>query len=549
MNQFLTAMNKTAKTWNDATSYVSSGNAVLDYFAKCGSYRGRTQEEVNADMARIFSEDPELALRVIFYNRMITRKTKGFFESETVQRGQGQCSEFIRSMIWLESNRPELLYNNLWLIPIIGKWGDLFYDGPSSKFFHYTNPSIVYKLISHGIADEYNRALIAKYLPKIRSRSNVKCDRHRRKNEWARGLCKYMEWNENQYRKFKSSPENMAHYWQRLICAGEWDRLDFNMIPGKALFKFVSGKGKDGKTILERHNLEKKFLTWIKDQGVAKFTGYPYELFLKAKNSNRSLIEKYTYDAQFEGLIELAKKNVDLEVLKRGVFCALDTSGSMGSMGHYGACDSVQPIDVCVGLGIYFSSLLEGHFKDHVIMFDFTSRILKLQGSFCEKADQIPANAMGSTNFQSVIDEICRVRRQNPNVPLEDYPEILLVVSDLQFNPISSGSSYSYGYNNYSQEQMNTNYEEAKKKLNAVGLPDITIIWWQVNGRFTGDVPSTMSDPGTVLISGMDGSIITSILGGQEKIIDKETGEVRKKNPYEAMIDCLNQEVLNKIQV
>ena len=40
---------------------------------------------------------------------------------------------------------------------------------------------------------------------------------------------------------------------------------------------------------------------------------------------------------------------------------------------------------------------------------------------------------MGSTNFQSVVDEIVRIRKSNPNIPLEDYPSTLLVVSDMQF--------------------------------------------------------------------------------------------------------------------
>ena len=551
-NLFTDALTKhDALTWNGAVSNSTSGNNVLDYFGKAGSYRGRKPEDISQSMANIFAEDPVLASKAVFYNRMITRKTKGFFESEVVQRGQGQVDEFVKSMAWLEVNNPDLLYHNLWLVPVVGAWNDLWYDGPGSGFYHYVKPEVVYQLIKYGLADEYNRALIAKYLPKIRSRKATKNDRHRRKNAWARGLCRYLGWSEKDYRNFKSNKEHAAHAWQRIACEGRWSELDFNTIPGKALFKLVSGKGKDGRTLIERHNLENKFLEWIKSQGVAKFTGYPYELFKKAKCRERSLIEKYTYDAQFEGLIQLAKKNVDPEVLKRGVFCALDTSGSMGYLGHYGysSGDTLQPIDVCVGLGIYFSSLLEGSFKDHVIMFSDRSQILKLKGSFCEKVDQVPDNAMGSTNFQSVIDEICRVRRDNPEIPVEDYPEILLVVSDMQFNPVAKPSDW-YGYNGGDIERdTKTNYEEAMRKLREVGLPDMTIIWWNVNGAHSTDFPSTIDDPGTVLISGMDGAIVTSILGGQEEVVDEQTGEKRKLNPYEQMVKALDQEVLNQIKV
>ena len=530
MNQFLDALNKTGKTWNEAVSYLSTQSTILDYFSKCGSYRNRTQEEVNADMARIFAEDSNLALKVVFYNRMITRKVKGLVKTETVQKGQGSKDEFVKSLVWLENNYPELLYKNLYLIPAVGCWKDLFYDSPTSKFFYYISPSKVYHLVEKCLQDPYNRALLAKYLPKIRSNRNIINDRHRRLNGWAKELCKYLDWNEKDYRKFKSNPDNVAHLWQRQACSNQWDSIDFNTIPGKALMKLMAF-GRDKKNTIERHNLELSFMDWISKQKIAKFTGYPYELYQKAKNSKRSLMQKYTFDRQFEGLIELAKQNVNPEVLKRGVLCALDTSGSMSSEYDFNPLSNLAPIDICIGLGIYFSSLLQGYFKDHVIMFDEQSRIVKLKGSFCDKVDQISreATAWGNTNFQSVIDEIVRVRRYNPNIPVEDYPQILLVVSDMQFDCVGS---------------VETNYEVVVRKLASVGLMPITLIWWQVNGRFTSDVPSTMSDADTILLSGYDSSIVTAILGSQE-IIDKTTGEKRKLNPYEQMLKVLDQEILN----
>jgi hypothetical protein len=540
MNMFLNSLgSKNTQTWNGAISNSTTGVTALDYFAKCGSYRGRTVPEVNSDMAVIFGSDPETALKIVFYNRMITRRVKGFNnETETVQRGQGQKDEFIKSLAWLENNHPELLYKNLWLIPVLSTWKDLWYDSAATNFHYYINTQRVYELVKAGLQSEYHRGLIAKYLPKIRSRRNIKNDRHRRLNVWARGLCEYLGWTEAQYRRFKSDPENSAHSFQRLMCAGEWDSLDFNTVSGKALFNLMSQKGKDHKNVIERHGLEDKYIKWIKSQPVAKFTGYPYELYQAAKKE-RNLAQKYTYDAQFDGLLEKAKDSVAPELLNKGVLCALDTSGSMGYMGHYGMGSGVvQPIDICVGLGIYFASLLEGHFHNHVIMFDSVSKFLKLEGdSFCGKCDQIAhsSTAWGSTNFQSVIDEIVRVRQANPNIPVEDYPEVLLVVSDMQFNPTTGSTE--------------TNYETAMRKLRAVGLPDMTIIWWNVNGRFSNDFASTNFDPGTVLISGFDGAIVTSILGGMEEVVDEKTGEKRKPTPEEMMMKALDQEILQRIEV
>lgn len=543
VNSFLNAMqSNNATTHNGAISHSTSGNLVLDYFSKSGMHRGRNSADVAADMARIFGEDKSLALKSIFYNRMVTRRAKGINENsitDKVQKGQGQKDEFVKSLEWLEKNHPEVLYKNLSLVPIVGCWKDLWYDSAASNYSFYINPKQVYALIKVALSSDAQRALIAKYLPKIRSASNTKNERHKRKNVWAKGLCKFLGWTEEEYRKFKSSPENNAHLWQRQMAEGAWESIDFKTIPGRALLQLIGKRGKDGKTTIERHNLEKSYLAWIQTQPVAKFTGYPYELFMAAKNTKRTVVERHTYNKQFEGLLALAKDKVNPDLLKKGVFCALDTSSSMGSFSYYGNSGTkmaVQPIDVCVGLGIYFSSLIQGTFNNHVIMFDSTSRMLKLAGDFCDKVDQLAkhSTAWGGTNFQSVIDEIVRVRKSCPSIPVSEYPGVLLVVSDMQFNP--SGNN-------------NTNYQEAMRKLAAVGLPKMTVIWWNVNS-YGKEVPSNISEEGTVLISGMDGSIISVILeGDEERVVDKDTGEQRKLNPFEMMVKALDQEVLNLLEV
>lgn len=252
-----------------------------------------------------------------------------------------------------------------------------------------------------------------------------------------------------------------------------------------------------------------------------------FELF-KQVSYNLPLYQKMTLDKQFDGLIELAKSDKNGGI-KGNVWCALDTSSSMSSGVGY---KDITAFDVCVSLGIYFSTLNEGSFKDNVIMFDNASRILQLKGSFTDKVNQIRSTttAWGSTNFQSVIDEIVRVRKSNPTIPIEDYPQTLIVVSDMQFNPVGGNTD--------------TNYEAAMKKLASVGLPQINIIWWYVK-----DFPNKENDKGVTMIGGFDGNVITTILGGETEKVDEKTGEVRKLTPYENMMKTLEQDVLKLIKV
>ena len=527
---FLTAVTShDAKTANGAVSHSTSGKASVDYFAKSGTYRGRTADQVGSDMAAIWKENPLLAVSLGFYTRMVTRKTKTLEGvSEKVQKGQGAKDEFIKVVEFLEKKHPTTLYKNLWLVPAAGCWKDLWYDSPATGHNYYVNPKEVYELIKRGIQDEANRSLIAKYLPRIRSKKDIKNDRHRRQKAWSMGLCKHLGWSPVDYRKFKSDPKNTAHLWQRQMCKGLWSSIDFGKISGKALFEMVSAKGKDKKTILERHGLEAKYEKWLDKQPIAKFTGYVYELYLAAKGHGLSKVQEMTYNKQFEGLLELARK--DEGGIKGNVWCALDTSGSM-STGVQGT--QAMAVDIGVSLGIYFSALNEGAFKNHVIMFDSTSRVRKLTGTFCDRIKQVPQDSMGGTNFQSVINEIVRVRQAYPTIPVSEFPETLLVVSDMQFNPTGS---------------KKTNYETAMKKLKAVGLGDIKVIWWYVVGT-SKEVPNKADDEGTTIMSGFDPSAVQLILGGDQTVVDDKTGKVRALNPYENMLKALDQEIIAQLEV
>ena len=233
-NKFLKAIfGGSARTENGAISNASTGSALLDYFSKAGTYRKRTLEEVFADMSAIWNEHPADALKLIFYNRMISRSIKGFETTEKIQSGQGNRDEFRKSIIWLARYKPEILNKNLWMIPMVGCWKDLWH----LELIDEIDEAKTFDLISKGIACEYNKDLLAKYLPRIRSKSNVYNERHAKLNAFAFALIKYLKWTPVQYRKFKSS--GMAHDFQKKMSKGLFSEIDFKAIPGKALFQLV----------------------------------------------------------------------------------------------------------------------------------------------------------------------------------------------------------------------------------------------------------------------------------------------------------------------
>lgn len=495
-------------TENGAISYCTTGSKLIDQFGKAGTARGRDLNEVWNDQNAIWNEDKLSAIRFPFYLRMITRQTTLFNGNKTskVQRGLGARDESFKRLLWLAKFQPETFYRNLWLLPIVGSWKDLWvlmaFDG-ADEYLDYNK---FFSVIAEGINDDNHRDLVKKFMPRIRSEKACTTPWAKRTNALAKQFAKAVGWSYKEYREFKST--GVAHQFQKYICAGLYDKIDWNRIPGQALLSLVSGN------FLKKHNLEDKYLKWLETQPVVKFNGYAYELGMKLGSNQSSnvltRINRMTIDKQFDNLIKTAKS--DDGALKGNVLCALDTSGSM-TCGVSGGPAGLTSYDVCISLGIYFSELNEGAFHNVVAMFDNTSSLKTLKGSFSDKWFDIrnSRTAWGSTNFQSLIDLICDTRRNRPNVPLEDFPQTLLVVSDMQFNPVGGNEQ--------------SNYEAAMSKLRkyfpSEWVDKFKIIWWQCascyGNRMLNDVPSTLEHGGTYFLSGFDGSIVSLLLGGEQK--------------------------------
>ena len=521
-------------TENGALSYKTMGTALLDQFGKAGTARGRDMDDVWCEQESLWVENPEMALRFPFYLRMITRKSYGFdgYQTETVQRGQGARDESFKRLLWIAEFHPESFYKNLWILPLVGSWKDLWVLMSMSDRLDRTK---FYDIIKEGINDERFRDLVKKYLPRIRSVRACTTEWSKKTNEYAKEFARLAGWSYEDYRKFKSTGK--AHEFQQYICKGLYSQIEWNTIPGKALLNLVSGD------FLTRHDVEKNYIDWLDKQPVAKFNGYPFELGKAASNAN-NLAKKMTIDKQFENLIKTGKE--DNGALRGNILCALDTSGSMGC--QINGANGVTSFDVCVSLGIYFSELNTGAFHNVVAMFDAISRVNELKGTFTEKWNQIKSStiAWGSTNFQSLIDLICRIREEKPEIPLEDYPSTLLIISDMQFNPTGSH------WESFSSAKEKTNYDAAMDKLRK-HFPDsfvdsFKIVWWYCAGRPTNDYPSTMDDGGTYMFSGFDGSIISILLGGEEKF-DPETGKMEQPSMEDIVNEALNQEVLKLVQL
>lgn len=530
MNKFLNVANSETRTENGALTWTTTNSVFVDQFGKAGSYRGRSYEDVSREQAQLWDENPTMAFRFILYLRMVTRKIKinNGFITETVQKGQGNRDESFKRLLWVAENHQKEFYENLWLLPIVGSWKDLF------QLMHYDielgvntlKRDYIYTLIMQGISLDEHVELIKKFMPRIKSKKKLTTSWTKNMNQFAIEFADFAKWSEKDYNKFKAS--GTAHTFQKHICGQMYDKIQWGMIPGRALSLITSGK------FLEKHNLEDAYIAWLDSQPIAKFTGYVYELGQKCRTATKKY-QLSTIDKQFNTLIEKAMADGKIT---ENVWCALDTSGSMS----YPVTKNVSAFDVCISLGIFFSTLNQGAFHKNVIMFDSTSHVKQLNGTFSEMMKQVPKNSMGSTNFQSVVDEICRIRLEHPEIPLTDYPTTLLVVSDMEFNPVFTS------WKNGGFVTETHNFEASKNKLKEVFPSDFVdsmkFIWWDVASRQK-HFPAQMNDGGCYMFSGFDGSIVSLLLNEKTE----ETKEVKQPTMEEMVEMALNQEILLQVKI
>lgn len=136
MNTFMnTLQNNTNFKYTEKgdITHKTSKSDVLDMFALGGSYRNRKDNDVILLFKNAYEENPELAMKCLFYLRDILE-------------GQGERRFFKVVFRWLAINYPEMARKNYKLIPIYGRYDDLYclVDTPLEKeMFQFMKHEVV----------------------------------------------------------------------------------------------------------------------------------------------------------------------------------------------------------------------------------------------------------------------------------------------------------------------------------------------------------------------------------------------------------------------
>ena len=505
MNNFVNAMydaNNYTYTENGAITHKTTKSMLLDMFAMGAAMRNRSDADVLLMFANAYKENPEYALKCLFYIR-------------DVRGGQGERRFFRVCMKWLAINHTEAARRNLPHIPEYGRWDDLY------LFVGTPLEADAFMFMKNQLALDVQcqtPSLLAKWL-KSENTSSVDSRKMATKTRQAFGMtCK-------QYRKTLSILRQRINVLERLMSEGRWDEIEFDKIPSRA--------GMIYKNAFARHDIERakneNVQTYAdfaksKDTKVNAKVLYPYECVAEAMklryghvrldDTTRLMVNKY-----WDNLADYFNK-----ATFNGM-AIVDTSGSM--CGY----DASAPINVAISIGLYCAEKANGPYKNHFITFNSNPSFVKVEGvDFCDKVHRMAAADWGSsTNVEAAFDMILDIAMRN-GLSQEEIPQNLIIISDMEFNACAtSGASYKSDFwSNYHNRitPNDTLFELMAKKWNNWGYKMPHLVFWNCDAR-QNNIAMLGNGP-VSYVSGMSPSIFETIMSG--------------KTGYELMMEKLNSD-------
>lgn len=481
MNTLLNELKKEANktyTENGAAALKSTGNAVYDLFATGGAYRTRSDSDVLNLFIQAWNENPELALKCLFYLR-------------DIRGGQGERRFFRVCMRWLAVNAPKAYLKNLGNISEYGRWDDMIYTMDASP----ETWTAAAALIKHQLAldcQSKTPSLLAKWMPSENASSKTT-------KNMAHKLAYELKLSYRNYRRLLSGLRAKINVLERLMSANRWDEIEFEKIPSKAGLIYKNA-------FARRDIIAKKYEHFAKDKDtkVNAAALYPYEIVDKA-------VPCYTWYGGFDTLSETDRAIINkywenlpdyLNGSDANILCVIDTSGSMNC--NYDT--SVKPIDVAISLGLYCAERNHGAFANHYISFASRPQLIATNGyDFVDKVQRIyKTNLVDNTNLEAVFDLLLN-KVSSGHAKAEDLPSTIIVISDMQ---IDSATRCAWNENNAATEM-----EKIKAKWKRVGIRCPKIVYWNVSAR--GDANIIDKGPDVSFVSGFSPVIFKSVLTGK----------------------------------
>ena len=447
-------MARISRTENGAVQYASTFNKHLDFFSKAGSAfvrKGKATHSNGVTALELFkamwdAEDGdknELAFKLLMW----CRDCRG---------GAGNRSGSRDVIRWLGDVAPEWIEKNIDFIPELGRWDDL------KALYGTKSERVALKKWAIGLVD--GNGLAFKWAG--------------RKDFRLRG---YMGMSPKDFRMMLVAGTNVV---ETAMCAKKWNIIDFAKVPSVAMARYAKAFARNCVTSFE--TFKKKV-----ENGEAKINAsvvFPHDLVNAVRHG-----DKQTADLQWNALPNF------LEGTGQRVMAIADTSGSM----CHGLSGSIQPIDVSQALALYCSDKIgEGNpFYRKYMQFCDETNLTDWKG---KKLSEVVDNrqyfneVIGNTNISKALTTLLKLG-QMWNVPKDQMPNTLLIISDMQFDHQVSNS---------------TPVEAELRKWEQAGYEVPKVVYWDVVPH--SGSPANKNSENCGLVSGFSPAILKSVLNGKD---------------------------------
>lgn len=481
MIEYLKKENNMTFTENGAVTYKSTMSDCLDLFASIGAIRNQPEQEIILRFMRAFAENPDTALKILFFCR-------------DIRGGLGERRVFRTIIKWLAFSEPAAMRKNIRFIPEFGRYDDLltFIGTPCGK----DALMIIKEQLEKDTASDENVSLLAKWLPSVNT-SNKNAVKT------AKYIARYLKMTEEQYRKTLVQLRRKIDIIENNLREKEYT-FDYSKQPSKAMFKYRNAfLRNDG----ERYSA---FLESVQNGTASMHTGtlMPYDVispcldFSYYEGNEMSEEQRKAMNITWNSLENFGNSENSLAVV--------DGSGSMYCFG------TPMPIVAALSLGIYFAERNTGIFHDHFITFSSEPRLVKVKGrDITEKVRYCAGyNEVANTNLQKVFELILKTAVEN-SVPECDMPKRLYIISDMEFDScVDNGET--------------TNFTYAQKLFEHYGYRLPEVVFWNVASR-NRQCAVTKNEQGAVLISGFSPRMFSMAVKGVV-------------SPYAVMMEIINSE-------
>lgn len=491
MNKFVNTakgVSNVTLTENGAVAYKSTGDSLVDLFGSIGSLRGADYARITKKFADAYAEDPLLATKMAFYAR-------------NVRGGLGERHTFRVILKYMAQTHPQTVLNNLSNIPHFGRWDDLY------TLVDTDLEDAVWAMIkAQFILDAKNMSagkpisIMAKWL-KSTNTSSSKSVRLGRKTAHALGLT------EKNYRKALSAMRKYIDVVEQKMSANDWENIDFEGVPSRAMAIY--------RDAFKRHgmNLFKEYIEKVEkgEATIKAATLYPYDIFEKMGFTGGGWGGNFKFN-HYDQVLEAQWKALPNYVGDGANFLVMaDTSGSM--MG--------RPMCTSVGLATYFAERNHGAFKDMFMTFSSRPSFVTLKGdTLYDKVKNVPS-IVDNTNLEAAFDLVLKTAIQG-NVPAEDMPKAIIVISDGEIDSYM-GQGYYSGYMNRAWGFLDA--MRAKFRKHGYQMPNV--VMWNVESRHDTYLATT-DFLGVQFASGQSPSVFKSLIANMGK------------SAYDAMVETLS---------